>query len=69
MIALSLGPAVLGEDVKRFALAFTIVFVIAYAAWFIGGWARLAAVTPADQAKFGVPWSLKLTNDTRGHDS
>ena len=48
---------------KTFALAFTIVFVIAYASWFVGAWARLAAVTPADQAKFGLSWSLKLTNE------
>src|SRR5579871_6164445 len=63
LVALSLGALALGEDVKRFALAFTVVFVIAYAAWFTGAWARLAAVTPADQAKFGVSWSLKLTNE------
>ncbi len=48
---------------RRFALAFTGVFVIAYASWFVGSWAHLATVTPADQAKFGVSWSLKLTNE------
>ena len=37
--------------------------MIAYASWFVGSWAYLAAVTPADQAKFGVSWSLKLTNE------
>lgn len=52
-----------GGDVKRFALAFAIVFVIAYASWFLGSYARLAAVTPADYAKFGIDWSLKLTNE------
>ena len=36
---------------------------IAYASWFVGAWAHLAAVTPADQAKFGIDWSLKLTNE------
>ncbi|MBV8794194.1 MAG: putative sulfate exporter family transporter, partial [Hyphomicrobiales bacterium] len=60
---LSLSAYLLGEDVKRFAAAFTAVFAIAYASWFIGSWAYLAAVTPADQAKFGVSWSLKLTNE------
>ena len=63
LAALSAGAALLGEDVKRFALAFTAVFAIAYACWFIGGWARLAAVTPAEQAKFGLSWSLKLTSE------
>ena len=60
---LSAGAYLLGEDVKRFAAAFTAVFAIAYASWFVGSWAYLAAVTPADQAKFGVSWSLKLTNE------
>src|SRR5271170_2702434 len=60
---LSAAAYLLGDDVKRFATAFTAVFVIAYASWFVGSWAYLAAVTPADQAKFGVSWSLKLTNE------
>src|SRR5580704_4323094 len=60
---LSAAAYLLGDDVKRFAAAFTAVFVIAYASWFVGSWAYLAAVTPADQAKFGVSWSLKLTNE------
>ena len=60
---LSAAAYLLGDDVKRFAAAFTGVFVIAYASWFVGSWAYLAAVTPADQAKFGVSWSLKLTNE------
>ena len=60
---LSAAAYLLGDDVKRFATAFTAVFAIAYASWFVGSWAYLAAVTPADQAKFGVPCSLKLTNE------
>jgi uncharacterized membrane protein YadS len=63
LAALSAGFYALGEDVKKFALAFTAVFAIAYASWFVGGWARLAAVTPADQAKYGLSWSLKLTSE------
>jgi uncharacterized membrane protein YadS len=60
---LSAGAFALGEDPRRFAVRFTVVFAIAYASWFVGAWAYLAAVTPAEQAKFGVPWSLKLTNE------
>jgi uncharacterized membrane protein YadS len=63
LIVLSAGATALGDDVKRFALAFTLVFVIAYASWFVGASARLAAVTPTEQAKFGLSWSLKLTNE------
>ena len=63
LIVLTAGAAALGQDVRRFALAFTAVFVIAYASWFVGAWARLAAVTPAEQAKFGLSWSMKLTSE------
>lgn len=60
---LSVGVSFLQVDVKRFAIAFTAVFVIAYASWIVGSYAHLAAVTPADQQKFGIDWSLKLTNE------
>ena len=43
------GAAVaLKSDIKKFALAFTAVFWIAYASWFVGSYAHFAAVTPAD---------------------
>ncbi len=63
LVALTLGAFALGLNAPRFAAAFTIVFAISYASWFLGSWAYFAAVTPADQAKFGVGWSLKLTNE------
>ena len=62
-IVLSAGVAALNSDVKRFALAFSAVFWIAYASWVIGNFAYFAAVTPAEQQKFGIGWSLKLTNE------
>src|SRR5262249_41820669 len=31
--------------------------------WIVGSWAYVAAVTPADQQKFGIGWSLRLTNE------
>jgi uncharacterized membrane protein YadS len=62
-LVLSAGAAALKSDVKRFALAFTAVFWIAYASWIIGNFANFAAVTPAEQQKFGISWSLKLTNE------
>jgi uncharacterized membrane protein YadS len=63
LVVLSAGAAALKADVKRFALAFTVVFFIAYVCWIVGSNAHIAAVTPADQAKFGVGWSLRLTNE------
>lgn len=62
-VVLTLGAVLLGLNAARFAAAFTVVFWIAYASWFIGSFANLATVTPADQAKFGVSWSLRLTNE------
>src|SRR6202012_2205390 len=63
LAVLSVGVSTLGADVRKFALAFTIVFAIAYASWIIGSYAHIAAVTPAEQQKFGISWSLKLTNE------
>jgi uncharacterized membrane protein YadS len=62
-VVLSLSAAALKADVKRFAIAFTAVFWIAYASWIVGNYAIFAAVTPADQQKFGISWSLRLTNE------
>jgi uncharacterized membrane protein YadS len=63
LAVLSIAAAALDTDVKRFAIAFTAVFWIAYAAWIIGSYAHFAAVTPADYKKFGIDWSLRLTNE------
>jgi uncharacterized membrane protein YadS len=53
----------LKADIRRFAIAFTVVFFLAYGSWIVGSQANLAAVTPADLGKFGLSWSLKLTNE------
>jgi uncharacterized membrane protein YadS len=63
LAVLSASAAALHLDVKRFAVTFTVLFVFAYASWIIGSFAYVAAVTPADQQKFGIGWSLKLTNE------
>jgi uncharacterized membrane protein YadS len=63
LVVLSAGVAALGADVKKFAVAFTVVFAIAYASWIVGSYAHIAAVTPAEYQKFGITWSLKLTNE------
>jgi uncharacterized membrane protein YadS len=49
--------------VRKFAAAFTAVFWIAYASWVVGNHANFAAVTPAELQKYGIGWSLKLTNE------
>jgi uncharacterized membrane protein YadS len=63
LVVLSAAAVALKTDIKKFALAFTAVFWIAYASWVVGNYANFAAVTPAELQKFGVSWSLKLTNE------
>jgi len=60
---LSAAAVALKSDIKKFALAFTAAFWIAYASWVVGNFANFAAVTPAELQKFGISWSLKLTNE------
>ncbi len=63
LAVLTAGAFALKANALRFAAAFTAVFWIAYASWIIGSNAYLATVTPADLQKFGIGWSLKLTNE------
>jgi uncharacterized membrane protein YadS len=63
LVVLTAGAVALNLDAKRFAITFTVVFALAYASWIIGSYAYVAAVTPADLQKFGIGWSLKLTNE------
>src|SRR6266481_3697602 len=63
LAVLSVAAVALKSDVKKFALAFTAVFWIAYASWVVGSYANFAAVTPGDVQKFCITWSLGLTNE------
>ena len=63
LAVLTLAAVALKANVARFAVTFTAVFALAYASWIAGSYAYLAVVTPADLQKFGIPWSLKLTNE------
>lgn len=63
LVVLGIGASLLKADVKRFALGFTAVFWLSYLSWFIGSQANIAVTTPADMQKFGISWSLKLTNE------
>ena len=63
LVAMTAGAAALKADLKRFALGFTAVFWIAYLSWIAGSYANFAVTTPADMQRFGISWSLKLTNE------
>jgi uncharacterized membrane protein YadS len=59
---LVLGAWRMGLDLKRFALAFTVVFLVSYLCWLIGNNAYIAA-TPDKRAGFGISQSLGLTGE------
>ena len=63
LVVLTPAAIALRANVARFILAFTAVFALTYASWIAGSFAYFAVVTPADQQKFGIDWSLKLTNE------
>ncbi len=63
LVVLTPAAIALRANVGRFILAFTAVFALTYASWIAGSFAYFAVVTPADQQKFGIDWSLKLTNE------
>src|SRR6266478_7198596 len=63
LVVMTAGAAALKADLKRFALGFTAVFWISYLSWIAGSYANFAATTPADMQRFGISWSLKLTNE------
>src|SRR5262252_217508 len=63
LAVMTAGAAALKADLKRFALGFTAVFWISYLAWIAGSYANFAVTTPADMQKFGISWSLRLTNE------
>src|SRR5499427_5279238 len=63
LAVLSAAAVALKADVRKFALAFTAVFWIAYVSWVVGSYTSFAAVTPAELQRFGIGWSLRLTNE------
>ena len=63
LAVMTAGAVALKADIKRFLLGFSAVFWISYLCWIIGSYANFAVTTPADMQKFGITWSLKLTNE------
>jgi len=63
LIVMTAGAVALKANVARFALGFTAVFWLAYICWIIGSYAHFAVNTPGDMKKFGLSWSLRLTNE------
>ena len=61
LIVFSAAAVALKSDVKKFALAFTAVFSIAYASWIAGNYANFAAVTAAELEKASIRESVKIS--------
>ena len=62
LAVLSAGVWALGEDPKRFAGRFTVLFALAFACWAAGHNAAIAA-TPETREGLGISWSLGLTGE------
>jgi uncharacterized membrane protein YadS len=64
LVIVSVGAKVLGMDLGKFAIGFTIIFWLSYLCWLIGHWAPIAANTPEAMQKFGIGFSLRLTGES-----
>ncbi|MFO0751953.1 MAG: putative sulfate exporter family transporter [Thermodesulfovibrionales bacterium] len=62
LVLMGVGARLLGTDVKKFALGFTIVYWISYLCWFLGHYAYIAA-TKNQLKQFNIPWALSLTGE------
>ena len=62
-LLIGVGNWLLGGNVRRFIVSFTVVFAISFACWVFGNHAHIAATTPAEFNKFDIRWSLKLTGE------
>jgi uncharacterized membrane protein YadS len=63
LVVMTIAASRLGVNTRRFAVSFSAVFWISYLCWIAGSYANFAVNTPADMQKFGITWSLKLTNE------
>ena len=59
----TIAAALLGTNILKFAIAFTLVFWLSYASWVLGNYAYVAVTTPAEMQRFGLGWSLRLTGE------
>lgn len=63
MVIMGVGARLLGANVGKFAVGFTIIFWLSYACWFLGHYAYIAATKDKLEA-FKIPWSLSLTGES-----
>lgn len=63
LVVTSIGIAVMGGNIRKYVVGFTIIFWITYACWILGSYAYIAA-TPDQVGKLGLGWSLRLTGES-----
>jgi len=62
-IVMGIGAKILGANIKKFIISFTLIFWISYLCWLIGNNAYIAATTKPEMDKFGIAWAMKLTGE------
>lgn len=63
MVIMGVGARMLGANVGKFAIGFTIIFWLSYLSWVLGHYAYIAATKDKLEA-FKIPWSLSLTGES-----
>jgi uncharacterized membrane protein YadS len=61
---LCIGASLLGSNIIKFVLGFSVIYWLSYLCWLIGNYAYLAVTTPAEMQRLGIGWSLKLTGES-----
>jgi uncharacterized membrane protein YadS len=59
----SAGALLLGSNLVKFVLGFSVIYWLSYLAWLTGNYAYIAVTTPAEMQRLGIGWSLKLTGE------
>ncbi len=62
-VLMGISSWILGADVKKFLIGFTLVFWISYGCWLLGSNAYIAATTKPEMDSFHIGWAMKLTNE------
>jgi uncharacterized membrane protein YadS len=62
-VVMGVCALLLGADMKKFLVGFTLVFWISYGCWLLGNNAYVAATTQPEMKKFGIGWAMKLTGE------
>ena len=62
LTVMTIGARLLGSNLTRFVIGFTLAFWLAYLCWFIGSYAYIAA-TKEQMARFKLPWTLSLSGE------